>query len=234
MNDALLLVVVIFLLLFLAVWVKSFQVFFGKDSRQNVGADGNQNHEKERVQVAHGREVSHSKDRKSAKQLDQSEELNRPPLDIRNDRDRRTLLGNHQAKDGTLPNLISVQSTNAKVQEQAKEGTAGDPADNTESCEGDKHQQSLTETGPSLLLDVCDHLALDAVLVGLNLARAQCPDVKRSLWDETVPWWQTKDSAGNERDTEHKEIPMIRCGLFQIVLGHLTQNARYVVIDDKQ
>ena len=234
MNDALLLVVVIFVLLFLAMRVKSLQICFRKDAGQNVRTDGNQNHEKERVKVPHRCKVGHNEDRKGTNQLNQGEELNRSPLHIGNDRNGRALLGNHEAKDCALPNFIPVQSANAKIQEQTEESATWDPANDTEGRESNKHQKGLAETGPSLLFDVRNHLPLHSVFVRFNLASAQSSDMKRSLWDETIARRQAKDGTGNEGDTKHEEIPMIRCGLLQVVFGHLTQNARYVVIDDEQ
>ena len=139
MDDALLVVVVVLIFFILTVRVETLQILPGENAGQDVGSDGDQNNEQGGVDVSNAGEVGNGKDREGANELDESEELNDPPFDIRYHRHGRTFLGNHETPDCPLPNFIAMQSTNTKVEEQTKEGTAGNPANDTEGGEGDKH-----------------------------------------------------------------------------------------------
>mmetsp|Transcript_13274 Transcript_13274/g.28166 ORF Transcript_13274/g.28166 Transcript_13274/m.28166 type:complete len:521 (-) Transcript_13274:794-2356(-) len=234
MDDALLVVVVVLVFFILTVRVETLQILPGENAGQDVGSDGDQNNEQGGVDVPNAGEVGNAKDQEGACELDESEELNGPPFDIRYHRHGGTFLGNHETPDCSLPNFITMQSTNTKVEEQTKEGTARNPANDAEGGEGDKHKQSLSEARPTLLFDVRDDLPLDAVLISLKLTSAQRSDMQGGLRDQTVAGRQTQNGTGDEGDAQNEKVPMVSGRFLQIIFGQLTQNARYVVIDDEQ
>lgn len=53
---------------------------------------------------------------------------------------------------------------------------------------------------------------------------AQGTTVQRGLRNESVTGWQSENGAGDERDTEDKEIPVVRWRLLQIEFRGLRQN----------
>lgn len=126
-----------------------------------------------------------------------------------------------------------MHGPNSKVQKNSEEGALRNPAYGNSEAQSHKHQTCLTKSTPSLLFDVCRHFSSDSMLLH-KLSRCKCSSVQRGLGDESRTWGQTKNAARNDSDPQTEEVPVESRGLLQIVLGCLSQNARDIVVDEKE
>mmetsp|Transcript_25346 Transcript_25346/g.47141 ORF Transcript_25346/g.47141 Transcript_25346/m.47141 type:complete len:473 (-) Transcript_25346:553-1971(-) len=230
-DEPLLLVV---LLLGLVRRIEVLQVLRVEESGQDERSERDEDRQQCRVDVPERRELSDSEDGTRAHDLHEREQLDSPPLHFPDHGNRRPLLGQDEAKRDALPNLVPVQRSHPQVQKEAEQTSPRNPAQDREGAECDEHEQALPQSRPPLLLAVRHHLPRHTVPVRLELARAQRPGVQRSLRNESVPRRQPQNRARQERQPDDEEIPVIRRGLLQVVLGTLRQDRRHVVIDDEE
>mmetsp|Transcript_8236 Transcript_8236/g.17557 ORF Transcript_8236/g.17557 Transcript_8236/m.17557 type:complete len:257 (-) Transcript_8236:1302-2072(-) len=185
-NNPLLVVIVVLLLLLLPVGIQPLQIRLRKKPGKHIRPYRDQDHQQRRINVPHGRKIGHGKDSKRASQLNRRKQLHRRPLNVRDHRHRRSLLGDHETKDGSLPNLVSVQCPDAQVEQESEEGPPRNPGNDLKGPQGHEHEEGLSQSRPALLFHVRDDFPLDAVSIRFQFPRAERPDVEGGLGDQSV------------------------------------------------
>ena len=84
--------------------------------------------------------------------------------DVVHDGDSGPLGRVHPQQEDALPDPIPVQRTHTQVEEEVKEAAGGDPDDDCDSAEGNRHEQGPTKRQPALFLALRDNLALDLLV----------------------------------------------------------------------
>mmetsp|Transcript_104678 Transcript_104678/g.213491 ORF Transcript_104678/g.213491 Transcript_104678/m.213491 type:complete len:521 (+) Transcript_104678:661-2223(+) len=230
-NHALL-VVVFFLAL--VGGVQMLEVLGLEEVFEDVRSERHQQGEKEGVDVSDGCVLSDGPDGNRADQLDDRPDLDGGPADEADDGNFGALVFVDTTQQEAFPDLVSVEGAHSEIEEQSKETAGGDPGNYGKGAERDKHQEGLSESRPALFLAVGDDLALDTVLVGLDLAGAEGATVEGSLGDQSVARGESQNGAREEGDAQYEEIPVVGGWFLQVELGRLGQDARNVVVDDEE
>mmetsp|Transcript_8400 Transcript_8400/g.17825 ORF Transcript_8400/g.17825 Transcript_8400/m.17825 type:complete len:665 (+) Transcript_8400:140-2134(+) len=225
---------VVVILLIPAHRIEILDILGAEESGEDEGSDRHQCGEEGGVDVPNIREVGNHEDGQGAEELHKRPGHSGAPLHLRHHRDFGPLLLNHEAEADPLPDLVPVKGSDAEVQEQSKQDSAGDPSNNGEHRQRHEHEDRLSQSRPPLLLHVRHPFPHDAVLVLHMLPGAKGPNVQRRLGDQAITGRQTQYRARQEGHAQHEKVQVVRGRFLQVELGRLTQDGADIVIDDEQ